>query len=123
MTTNMSGKFLAADSADFYFAATGKLAGIIYLHNQAFVGSSLDSRRTNALLPSSWSPAISFPVDDDDISHLAIDSITQTETVTIGLEFVNNVSFFENFVHGGYDSLDVDTDKIVKINMPPALEV
>ena len=59
-TGSFSARFLASEPAEFYFAAIGTPAGMSYNTNQGFVASSLSSRRTNALVPSSWSAATSF---------------------------------------------------------------
>lgn len=119
---NFSARFLADDSGDFYFAATGKVAGMSYKEDQAFVGSSLDSRRSNALLPSSWSGATSFSAaDGSEVSHLDLDSLDQIEKVSYELTVSDNVDSFGNFVQSGYESLDVDASKVVKLNMLPTL--
>ena len=40
---------------------------------------------------------------------------------TINLSEDSNEDTFDFFVQGGYDSLDVDSNKVIKINMPPQL--
>ena len=42
---------------------------------------------------------------------------------TINLSEDSNEDTFDFFVQGGYDSLDVDSNKVIKINMPPQLVI
>ena len=57
---NVTARFVANDSAEFYYSSLSQLAGLAYQYPQGYVATSLTSRRNNALLSSSWSGATSF---------------------------------------------------------------
>ena len=122
----MTARFVASDSAKFYYSSLGnQLAGIAYQNPQGYVATSLTSRRNNALLSSSWIGAISFAAAEGtevfSLDHnLLAEAYTVVET-TLEVAGLENDYKYDFFVLNGYSWLDVNPNKTMTINMPPAL--
>ena len=100
--SQITARFVASDSDEFYYSSLAHLAGLSYSWPLGYVATSQASRRNNALFSSSWGGATTFEAPDgSEVYHLDFNFLAEAlseETWNLEDAAEITVDLFDNFL-------------------------